>query len=61
LLPSATRFAVLVNPNNPLAETGLKDAQAWRRRSDGKLKSSPPTLVAIDAAFDSCKSGSTRF
>jgi putative ABC transport system substrate-binding protein len=28
LLPKARRFALLVNPNNPLAESNIKDAQA---------------------------------
>ena len=28
LLPRATRFAVLVNPNSPLAESDIKDARA---------------------------------
>jgi ABC-type uncharacterized transport system substrate-binding protein len=52
LLPNATRFAVLVNPNNPLAEAGLKDAQAWAATIGRQIEIlTANTSREIDAAF----------
>ena len=52
LLPSAMRFAVLVNPNNPLAEAGLKDAQAWAATIGRQIEIlTANTSREIDAAF----------
>jgi putative ABC transport system substrate-binding protein len=54
LLPRATRFAVLVNPNSPLAESDIKDAQASAKAIGRQIE----ILTAsnnreIDAAFAS--------
>ena len=52
LLPNAMRFAVLVNPNNPLAEAGLKDAQAWAATIGRQIEIlTANTSREIDAAF----------
>jgi putative ABC transport system substrate-binding protein len=52
LLPNALRFGVLVNPNNPLAEAGLKDAQAWAATIGRQIEIlTANTSREIDAAF----------
>ena len=38
LLPQATRFAVLVNPDNPLAEIDIKDARATAATIGGQIE-----------------------
>jgi putative ABC transport system substrate-binding protein len=55
LLPGATRFAVLVNPNNPLiAEAWVKDAQAAAAAVGRQLEIfTASTDREIDAAFTS--------
>ena len=55
LLPGAARFAVLVNPNNPLiAEAWIKDAQAAAAASGRQLEIlTASTDREIDAAFTS--------
>ena len=54
LLPQATRFAVLVNPDNPLAEIDIKDAQATAATIGGQIEIfTARTNREIDAAFAS--------
>src|SRR5262249_46925631 len=54
LLPRATRFAVLVNPNSPLAESDIKDAQASAKAIGGQIEIlTASTNREIDAAFAS--------
>jgi len=54
LLPSARRFAVLVNPNNRNAEPLVKDAQAAALRIGGEMQIlAVSTPRDIDAAFAS--------
>jgi len=54
LLPQATRFAVLVNPDNPLAEIDIKDAQATAATIGGQIEIlTARTNREIDDAFAS--------
>ena len=54
LLPRATRFAVLVNPNNPLADVDIKDAQASAMATGRQIEIfTASTNREIDAAFAS--------
>jgi putative ABC transport system substrate-binding protein len=54
LLPRATRFAVLVNPNNPLAEGDIKNAQASAVAIGRQIEIlTATTNREIDAAFAS--------
>ena len=54
LLPRATRFAVLVNPNSPLAESDIKNAQASAKAIGGQIEIlTASTNREIDAAFAS--------
>ena len=54
LLPRATRFAVLVNPNSPLAEFDIKDAQASAKTIGRQIEIlTASTNREIDAAFAS--------
>jgi ABC-type uncharacterized transport system substrate-binding protein len=54
LLPRATRFAVLVNPNNPLAESDIKGAQASAVAIGRQIEIlTATTNREIDAAFAS--------
>src|SRR5215831_4821076 len=54
LLPRATRFAVLVNPTSPLAESDIKDAQASAKAIGGQIEIlTASTNREIDAAFAS--------
>src|SRR5262249_20858318 len=52
LLPRATRFAVLVNPNSPLAESDIKNAQMSAKAIGGQIEIlTASTNREIDAAF----------
>ena len=54
LLPKATRLAVLINPNNPIAEATVKDAQASASAIGRQLEIlAASTNREIDAAFAS--------
>jgi putative tryptophan/tyrosine transport system substrate-binding protein len=54
LLPRATRFAVLVNPKNPLAEADIKGSQASATDIGGQVEIlTASTNREIDAAFAS--------
>jgi len=54
LLPKATRLAVLINPNNPIAEATVKDAQASAAAIGRQLEIlAAGTNREIDAAFAS--------
>jgi putative tryptophan/tyrosine transport system substrate-binding protein len=54
LLPKATRLAVLINPNNPIAEATVKDAQASAAAIGWQLEIlAASTNREIDAAFAS--------
>jgi putative tryptophan/tyrosine transport system substrate-binding protein len=54
LLPKATRLAVLINPNNPIAEATVKDAQASAAAIGRQLEIlAASTNREIDAAFAS--------
>ncbi len=54
LLPRATRFAVLVNPNNPLADVDIKDAQASAMATGRQIEIfTASTNREIDVAFAS--------
>jgi putative ABC transport system substrate-binding protein len=54
LLPQAKRFAVLVNPNSPLAEVDIKDAQASAVATGRQIEIfTASTNREIDAAFAS--------
>jgi putative ABC transport system substrate-binding protein len=54
LLPRATRFAVLVNPNSPLAESDIKNAQMSAKAIGGQIEIlTASTNREIDAAFTS--------
>jgi hypothetical protein len=53
LLPRATRFAVLVNPNSPLAESDIKDARASAKAIGGQIEILTASTREIDAAFSS--------
>jgi putative ABC transport system substrate-binding protein len=54
LLPTATRLAVLINPNNPIAEATVKDAQASSAAIGRQLEIlAASTNREIDAAFAS--------
>jgi putative tryptophan/tyrosine transport system substrate-binding protein len=52
LLPRATRFAILVNPDNPQAEVGTKEARAWALAIGHEIEIlTASTNREIDAAF----------
>jgi putative tryptophan/tyrosine transport system substrate-binding protein len=54
LLPKATRLALLINPNNPIAEATVKDAQASAAAIGQQLEIlAASTNREIDAAFAS--------
>ena len=54
LLPQAKRFALLVNPNSPLAEFDIKDAQASAALIGSEIEIlTASTSGEIDAAFAS--------
>jgi len=63
LLPQATRFAVLVNPDNPFAEIEIGARRRQRRPLEGRLKSSPlgPIARSMTPSRASSNSEPTHF
>ena len=62
ILPGATRFAVLVNPNDPTAESTIRDLQAAASAIGRQIEVFTPAPIAtsIRPLRASCKSGPTR-